>query len=95
MNMERQYKHRWGYRMIGEQGATAIRKPLVELLEDRRLLIENHGGVAAYGEQEICVKVCFGVISVCGSGLKLIEITKDRLVIIGCIRAVLIKREER
>lgn len=94
MNMERQHKHRWSYRMIGEQEA-AIRKPLVELLDDRRLLIENHGGVAAYGEQEICVKVCFGVISVCGSGLKLIEIAKDRLVIVGCIRAVLIKREER
>ena len=62
--------------------------PLLELNGAGRLLIENHSGVTQYSEQEICVKVSYGLISVCGSCLSLACMSKERLVITGSIDAV-------
>ena len=67
--------------------------PLVEISGDCRVLIEHHQGVVAYGCQEICVRVRYGVVSVCGCGLNLARMTKEQLVICGRIDSVrLIKR---
>ncbi len=41
-------------------------QPVVELVGDRRVLIENHIGVTEYGTERICVKVKYGQLSVCG-----------------------------
>ncbi len=62
--------------------------PLLELAGDRRVLIENHFGVTAYCDKEISVKVKFGQICICGSDLELTCMTKERLVISGCIDGV-------
>ncbi len=62
--------------------------PLVEISGDRRVLIEHHQGVVAYGRHEICVRVRYGVLSVRGSGLNLARMTKEQLVICGCIECV-------
>lgn len=59
--------------------------PLVELLGDRRVLIENHKGVTQYANHEICVRVGYGCISVCGEGLELTKMTAAQLVITGRI----------
>ncbi len=59
--------------------------PLVEIAGERRVLIENHCGVTGYGAQEICVKVRFGHIIICGKGLELVRMTKEQLVIMGMI----------
>ena len=61
---------------------------LVEILGDSRILIENHGGVTKYCNDEIRVQVSFGILSVCGTDLKLACITRHRLVITGCIDGV-------
>jgi len=62
--------------------------PLIELSGQRRVLIENHRGVIQYGTNEICVKVCYGHVNISGSGLELTRMTKDQLVITGCINSV-------
>ena len=67
--------------------------PLVELAGTRRVLIEHHHGVTEYGCREIRVKVSYGQICICGSGLELAKMTKEQLVITGSIDVItLIKR---
>lgn len=65
---------------------------LVEIVGDRRVLIERHCGVVAYGCTEICVKVPHGILSVKGTGLMLARMTKDQLVITGSIEGIGIQR---
>lgn len=64
--------------------------PLVELAGERRVLVENHRGVVQYSDREIRIKVSYGHISVSGSGLTLAKMTKQQLVITGCIHAVML-----
>lgn len=66
--------------------------PIVEIAGEKRVLIENHHGVTAYGHNEICVRVCFGQLRICGNNLKLVCMTKHQLVISGQIESVSILR---
>lgn len=68
---------------------------LVELAGYRRVLIENHRGVVQYTCSQIRIKVSFGEISVQGSGLSLVRMTKAQLVIVGCIDEICVHRENR
>lgn len=65
---------------------------LVEITADRRVLVENHRGVIQYGQTEICVKVKFGVIHICGTDLELTRMSSDQLIVSGCIRGVMLSR---
>ena len=67
-------------------------QPLIEIAGQHRVLIENHQGVTAYGCSEICVRVKYGSIRVCGNQLSLARMTKDQLVITGDINAVTLLR---
>ncbi len=62
--------------------------PLAEISGENRVLIENHRGVVKYSCCEILAKVRFGYFCVQGNGLKLLQMTKERLVIGGCIDSV-------
>ena len=66
----------------------APKQPLVELYGQKRALIENHCGVTGYGSTEICVKVRYGQIVLCGNCLELTRMTKDQLVVTGTIDSV-------
>ena len=68
--------------------------PLIEIAGDRRVLIENHKGVIAYGTEQICVKVSYGTVSVCGCDLELARMTKGQLIVSGRIGNVLLNRRE-
>jgi len=57
--------------------------PLVEVIGDKRVLVENHRGVVAYGCNEIKVKVAYGFLCITGSGLQLACMSKQQLVIVG------------
>lgn len=61
---------------------------LLELVGDRRVLIENHCGVSEYANTKICVRVKKGQICVCGKGLNLALMSRERLIICGCIESV-------
>ena len=67
-------------------------QPIVELAGDRRVLTENHLGVKAYSRDSILVKVKFGCICVCGSGLELTRMTREQLLIRGKIDSVALQR---
>ena len=65
---------------------------LVELLGEHRVLIEGHRGVREYCRERIGVKVNFGIICVCGSGLELAHMTAEQLVIRGRIDGITLQR---
>lgn len=81
--------------IIRDNTAALPGQPVVELVGDRRVLIENHIGVTEYGTERICVKVKYGQLSVCGYGLELVRMTKAQLVITGNIGSITIDRRER
>ena len=66
--------------------------PLVELVGDSRVLIENHGGVCEYGLERIRVVVRYGQICICGAGLRLARMTNEQLVISGRIDSISVIR---
>lgn len=68
---------------------------LVEIAGDSRVLIEQHRGVREYSREKIGVKVRYGLVQVCGSGLELRCMTREQLVISGRIDSVTLKRRER
>ena len=63
-------------------------QPLLELMGTERVLIENHCGLLEYGEARMCVKVKRGQILVCGNNLSLALMSRERLIICGCIDSV-------
>lgn len=66
--------------------------PLVEICDNKRVLIENHRGVICYGVKEIIVKVKNGSISVFGNHLSLARMNKTKLVICGEIHSVCVQK---
>lgn len=68
------------------RGCTELTKqPIVEIAGQNRVLIENHQGVLAYSPEEIGIRVSYGKIVITGSGLKLMQISCDQLVVKGHI----------
>ena len=67
-------------------------QPIIEIAGDRRVLIENHHGVAIYGREQILVNVKYGAVCVCGCNLEMIHMTKDQLVIYGRIDSIRLQR---
>ena len=65
---------------------------LIEIIENRRVLIENHYGVNEYSDSLIRVKVKFGTICICGCRLELARMTKGQLIISGTIENVKLDR---
>ena len=62
--------------------------PLIEISGCHRFLLENHHGIIAYCDKEIRAKVSYGYVCICGSGLELAKMTKEKLVITGKITSV-------
>ena len=69
-------------------GESVPGQSLVEILGDRRVLLENHCGVTKYSQESICVKVRYGQIQISGCGLCLMKMTKQQIIICGRIEAV-------
>lgn len=69
-----------------------LKMPLVEICGDCRVLIEHHAGVIEYSQESVGVRVRYGIINVCGSGLKLCHMSADQLIISGKIQGVVLSR---
>lgn len=65
---------------------------LVELLGERRVLVEHHGGVTEYGQEKIQVKMRYGYLCICGHCLELARMNADQLIISGQIDSIHIIR---
>lgn len=59
--------------------------PIVELVGQSRLLIENHQGVLGYAPKEIKIKVSYGCVIVTGNNLQLMEMSRVKLAVCGKI----------
>ncbi len=68
--------------------------PIVEIAGTQRVLIENHKGIAEYRDDQILVKVPFGTVCVCGYKLEILRMTKEQLIICGCIHSVGLQRRK-
>ena len=68
--------------------------PVIEIARDCRVLIERHRGMTEYSRECIRVRVCYGIVCICGDGLKLTHMSRDKLVISGQIDAVQIERRK-
>lgn len=68
--------------------------PLIEILADCRVLIEGHRGVREYTPERIRVGVRQGCVEIIGSELRMRCMTKEQLVIVGCIRTVTLTRRD-
>ncbi|MEG2421043.1 MAG: YabP/YqfC family sporulation protein [Oscillospiraceae bacterium] len=62
--------------------------PLLTLTGDRELRMENHKGILAYGDEEICVSGGKLIVRVCGTDLTLRAMNAVELVIAGHIGKV-------
>jgi sporulation protein YqfC len=63
-------------------------RPLVEIIDNNRVLIENHCGVCEYGGDAIRVKTKTGAICIFGNKLEISRMTKCQLIITGNIESV-------
>ena len=63
-------------------------QPLIEIAGEKRVLIERHQGVCHYCRQKIAIKVKYGQVLVNGDALELSRMTKDLIIISGCIESV-------
>lgn len=66
--------------------------PVVEMTGDSAVMIEQHGGISAYSEEEVCVKVNLGMICVTGKGLTIRMMNHEKIVIYGRLESVRIER---
>ena len=76
------------------RGETLPYMPVVEIAGDQRVLIEHHKGLTEYSRHRICVKVHYGIVTVCGGCLELTQMTKEQLIISGHIDGVQLNRRE-
>ena len=63
-------------------------EPLIEIIGNRRVLIENQIGVCSYGRCSITIKVSHGLVRIEGTELELCQMSADRLVVTGVIMSV-------
>lgn len=63
-------------------------KPLVEILSNQSVLIENHKGIIGYNCETVGVKTATGCITIQGNQLILHKISKEQLLIRGQIHCV-------
>ena len=77
-----------GMDLSGEVSVDSV----VELVADRRVLIEHHRGIQTYARDCICVKVKFGTVLIQGCGMEIARMTKEQMVICGRIDSVTLQR---
>ena len=58
---------------------------LVEMFGTNRVLIEKHCGITGYSDTKISVRTTWGEIVIEGHDLKIVCMSKQQLIITGCI----------
>lgn len=65
--------------------------PLIELIGNRELHMENHHGILSYGPEEIHVSGGKLLVMICGSGLEIAAMSAGALLITGNIESVILR----
>ena len=63
-------------------------RPIVEIFDNTRVLVENHRGVKMYSTDLICAGMSFGILEIKGVKLELSSMTRDQLIVTGDITGV-------
>ena len=71
---------------LGEE--TLPGQPVVELLGNCRVLVENYQRITEYGLEQICIQVSYGTVKVLGCNLRLRQVTRQKLLIAGEIGGI-------
>lgn len=58
------------------------------LIGNRCVMVENHRGLCALGQEKIVVRTECGLLGICGCGLTLSEVRPDAMVVQGTITGV-------
>lgn len=69
-------------------------KPLIEILGESRILVENHQGITEYGFDQIGIRVCYGMVNITGRNLRLRHAARNKLLIVGKIDSVTLQRRQ-
>ena len=77
---------------FGAGGEPMMGQPILEVIGDCRVLIENHHSICEYGQERIAVRTKIGLIYIYGQHLILRFISKERLVITGNIDTIQLQR---
>ena len=94
MNRKRSQHVRNGISTLASAPAGGV--PLIEITGNTRILIENHRGVISYSFDEICIKVCSGIIEIVGDKMQIQCMSKERIIISGSIDSVrMLRRSSR
>lgn len=87
----------WGLHRLQQklqQGEDRLaRYPLLEVIADRRVLVENYNGICQYSPECIQIRVDYGYILVQGDMLELSQMDREHVVICGRIFHIQLKRE--
>lgn len=59
--------------------------PIMELIGDRRILVERHCGICEYTDTLICVRLPQGMLRICGNNLCVTRMLKHQLIVVGKI----------
>ena len=62
--------------------------PLIEIISDKRVLIENHQGICKYTREQICIYAQCGIICINGMNLYLENMSKQQIVVSGNVHGV-------
>lgn len=81
-------KNKFGGKKTGFSTVPWKTLPLIEVVSNRRVLIENHLGVTSYGLNEINIKVHDGIVEILGDKMEIMCMSRDRVVICGVICGV-------
>ena len=90
MRSKRLYDRLCEFSAIGSGSIPGV--PLVEIIADRRVLIENHKGVYRYTREQICIHSASGMIRIDGKQLYIEKMSHDQLAIVGKINGVVLCR---
>lgn len=90
--MRKEKKHTGIADGIGVIADTVAAKPLIEIYNYTRVLIENHCGILCYAREKVQIRMRHGSLCVCGENLELKRISREQLVVTGAIHGVSLQR---
>jgi len=65
--------------------------PSIRMMGDEELVLSNHKGIAEYSKEQVRVKTGIGVVKISGRGLEIREISREDIVVVGKIDAVIFR----
>ena len=73
---------------ISALDSTLPGQSLLEIISDKRILLERHRGVSKYTREQVCVKCDYGIVIINGFDLYIKNMSFDQLLVTGRIDSV-------